>query len=535
MKILIIASEMMSLTGSPMYNYTLALEFKSQGHSVDLYSTFSNNETRNNLWQNGVIPLTIIDPNKHYDLTLISQNTHQAILSYLKTDKIINIVHSEYTPETPIMLPQIDKYIAIRPSIKDHIVNEHKIDAKKVEVIYNGVDFERFNLKKRKKHDGKYVKVVLPCTIDNLRLKFLNYYAEKASEKFRVYIYGHNYVPNFTDKLNKWVFVENEKFDIENYIADADLVAGILLGRINIEAMAMGIKTLIHNPDNPDEFKEFEMDKNKFAKTHNIVNVAKSIIKLYESIKVESIKVEEIQIPEKCESIVIQDDGKTVEVINKTEVINEVEKVADNVVDLQVKKIFTDFYNKNLWGDKESRSGTGSNLLQTQVIMQKIPALLKKYKIKSLLDIPCGDFYWMQRVDLSGIKYIGADIVDDIIKLCGEQYPFEFKVMDIINTPLPKVDMILSRDCLVHLPYSEIIKALTNIKKSGSKYLLTTSFPNHDNSDIAIIGHWRALNLQKEPFSLCEPLAVINENCTENDGIYNDKSMCLFEIKNIII
>jgi hypothetical protein len=141
----------------------------------------------------------------------------------------------------------------------------------------------------------------------------------------------------------------------------------------------------------------------------------------------------------------------------------------------------------------------------------------------------------MQRVDLSGIKYIGADIVDDIIKLCGEQYPFEFKVMDIINTPLPKVDMILSRDCLVHLPYSEIIKALTNIKKSGSKYLLTTSFPNHDNSDIAIIGHWRALNLQKEPFSLCEPLAVINENCTENDGIYNDKSMCLFEIKNIII
>lgn len=529
MKILIVVSEMITFTGSPMYNYTLAMELRSQGHNVDVYSIFSNNEIRNNLWKNGVIPITKIDENKNYDLTLISQNTHKALLDNLKSNRIINIVHSEYDVESPIISPKIDKYIAIRPSIKDHIVKEHGIDKENVAVIYNGVDFERFNSDKKKKHDGKYVKVVLPCTIDKLRLKFLNYYTEKASEKFRVYIYGHNYIPEFINGLNKYIYVDEAKFDIENYIADADLVAGILLGRINLEAMAMGIKTIIHNPDNPNEIEEFKMEKNQFNKKHNIVNVAKSIIKLYDNIDAKKIIQPDEQIPENCESITVIDEGvKTVKIVSEETANNE------ETVNNEVKKIFTDYYNKNAWGDKESKSGTGSNLLQTQTIMQELPKIFKKYKIKSILDIPCGDFYWMQRVDLAGINYIGADIVDDIIKSCSEQFPFEFKVMDIINSKLPKVDMIICRDCLVHLPYSEIKKALQNIKKSGSRYLLTTSFTEHDNTDIPI-GHWRPLNLQGEPFNLCEPILVVNENCTENEGIYNDKSMCLFEIKNILI
>lgn len=37
--------------------------------------------------------------------------------------------------------------------------------------------------------------------------------------------------------------------------------------------------------------------------------------------------------------------------------------------------------------------------------------MLKKYSIKSILDIPCGDFSWMKKIELDGIEYIGADIV----------------------------------------------------------------------------------------------------------------------------
>ena len=70
MKTLFIASEMMTLTGSPMYNYTLALELKRQGHEVDVFSLFSNNETRKNLVKAGVETITLIDKNKKYDWQL---------------------------------------------------------------------------------------------------------------------------------------------------------------------------------------------------------------------------------------------------------------------------------------------------------------------------------------------------------------------------------------------------------------------------------------------------------------------------------
>ena len=59
--------------------------------------------------------------------------------------------------------------------------------------------------------------------------------------------------------------------------------------------------------------------------------------------------------------------------------------------------------------------------------------------------------------------------------------------MDLVNDELPKVDLIFCRDCLFHLPNDMILKALENIYKSKSKYLLTTTFTdNIPNKDIKI-------------------------------------------------
>jgi len=41
---------------------------------------------------------------------------------------------------------------------------------------------------------------------------------------------------------------------------------------------------------------------------------------------------------------------------------------------------------------------------------------LQSLQIKTLLDAPCGDGNWINKVDLSGITYIGADIVPEIIE-----------------------------------------------------------------------------------------------------------------------
>ena len=63
---------------------------------------------------------------------------------------------------------------------------------------------------------------------------------------------------------------------------------------------------------------------------------------------------------------------------------------------IMVKETFTEIYTENLWASAESKSGTGSELRNTEVLRQELSVLLKKYKIQSMLDIPCGDFNWMK-------------------------------------------------------------------------------------------------------------------------------------------
>ena len=140
---------------------------------------------------------------------------------------------------------------------------------------------------------------------------------------------------------------------------------------------------------------------------------------------------------------------------------------------------FTEIYKSNFWGSEESVSGGGSVVSQTETIVREIGPLLRNMKFTSVLDIPCGDFLWMRKVDLSTVSYLGADIVKDLIRKNKEKYYVEGKVdfikLNLIEDKLPQKDLIITRDCLVHLSFESISQALKNIKLSGCKYLLTTT------------------------------------------------------------
>ena len=60
-------------------------------------------------------------------------------------------------------------------------------------------------------------------------------------------------------------------------------------------------------------------------------------------------------------------------------------------------------------------SGPGSDVNQTSLITKELFALFKDLNIRTMLDIPCGDFNWMKDVDLNSIDYTGADIVEELI------------------------------------------------------------------------------------------------------------------------
>lgn len=202
---------------------------------------------------------------------------------------------------------------------------------------------------------------------------------------------------------------------------------------------------------------------------------------------------------------------------------------------MSVSNVFINIFNSNKWTSKESISGTGSEIKTTSLIRESLPNILDKYDIKSILDIPCGDFNWMKEVSLDGIKYIGADIVPKLIEDNKIKYPkYDFKVMDVITSQIPKVDLIIVRDCLVHLSNDNVKKAINNIKNSGSKYLLTTSFVDKNNTKDIIDGEWRSINVNKEPFSLPKPVEILPDGGIEFYGDkYKNKSMVLINIGDI--
>ncbi len=198
-----------------------------------------------------------------------------------------------------------------------------------------------------------------------------------------------------------------------------------------------------------------------------------------------------------------------------------------------VEEIFTETFRKRYWRSKESVSGRGAELNQTTVLRSELPALLRRYHIRSLLDLPCGDFNWMQHVDLRDVHYTGGDIVEDLVAQNREQYGDArrtFRRLDLLTDALPDADCILVRDCLVHFSLAHIGQALDNLKKSNITYLLTTSFPGTKKNEDIQTGHWRTINLQQAPFFFPEPLACLNEACTEENGAFADKSLCLWKI-----
>ena len=200
------------------------------------------------------------------------------------------------------------------------------------------------------------------------------------------------------------------------------------------------------------------------------------------------------------------------------------------------KEIFTDYFKNNTWQGRESVSGPGSDYEQTKYLIPELQILLKNLKISTMLDAPCGDFNWMKQVDLSGIKYFGADIVEELINRNNKKHKkknISFITMDIVKDKIPIVDLIMVRDCFVHLPNADIVKAINNIKLSKSKYLLTTNFfwkSMPCNRDIPV-GGWRRLDFTSKPFNFPYPENIIIEGNIQSYD--RDKTLSLWKIENI--
>jgi SAM-dependent methyltransferase len=198
--------------------------------------------------------------------------------------------------------------------------------------------------------------------------------------------------------------------------------------------------------------------------------------------------------------------------------------------------VFTDIYQRNAWGSPESVSGPGSTLQRAADFRDELRRLIVGVGCRTLLDAACGDFNWMAAVADAVPHYIGVDVVRDLIEVNRRRHAAPgrtFLHADVAADRLPRADVVLCRDCLVHFSTRDVRAALRNFKRSGATYLVATTFIAVRNHPDIATGEWRPINLQAPPFNFPRPLALLDERCLHSGGIYADKRLGLWRMGDV--
>lgn len=204
-----------------------------------------------------------------------------------------------------------------------------------------------------------------------------------------------------------------------------------------------------------------------------------------------------------------------------------------NIVKTQsVEERFTKIYHWNFWRAKESASGPGSSVRDTENLRRHLPTMFEEFRIERVLDAPCGDFRWMQLLMKdSAITYVGGDIVQPMIQKNAETHGSDrirFVHLDITQDPLPQADLWFCRDCFYHLALPDIFAALQRFAESDIPYMFAShvSTPTGPHNHDIVSGDFRQVALFEPPFSFPrEVLYRIDDFAT---GTKSSREMCLW-------
>ena len=167
--------------------------------------------------------------------------------------------------------------------------------------------------------------------------------------------------------------------------------------------------------------------------------------------------------------------------------------------------------------DKDTVCGWSSNLQHTENIRYMLPRISKGLNIQSINDAGCGDLFWMQHMNLTGIDYAGYDSCERHNWPELREKGWKLETIDICNEDMRDCDLIFCRDVFIHLPNNMILDALDRFKKRA-KYLCLTNFlqcehcqfSNFDRITEPNMKHSK-LDLRLKPFDLGPPLWIIPE------------------------
>ena len=200
---------------------------------------------------------------------------------------------------------------------------------------------------------------------------------------------------------------------------------------------------------------------------------------------------------------------------------------------MSTEAVFTRAYLKNSWGSKESRSGPSASLERTAALRTALPELFRELEIQSVLDCGCGDWNWMRHVDLTGIQYIGCDIVPQLVETLQQTYSAEtvnFQVLNLLQDPPDTTDLWLARDLCSLFSSEDTWQFFQKFLDSESKYIGITSVETEDTYQDIFTGFWTPRNFLAAPFSMPVPL----KDLEDGEQWFLKKSLLVYERQQIL-
>lgn len=257
MKILIPIRSFKNLTGAELYVYELARELVGFGHDVTVIAPEIGGIITEKAEQVGIKVFELgKEPKGHYDIIHAHQAepTQYALDAYPHTPLVVTI-HSEFECETPVIKSRVKKYIAIRPTVQEHLIKEHGIAEENIVVIPNPIDYSRFNENYKPVKNEVSVHLFVG-TIDKLRkTTLMNLVDQAVNYKDHILRIVGDKHDTYLDYQFDNVEVLPSRWDIEEEVKRANVILSVLLGRTAIEGYLMGKRVLIHNTDGKSYYK----------------------------------------------------------------------------------------------------------------------------------------------------------------------------------------------------------------------------------------------------------------------------------------
>jgi len=163
-------------------------------------------------------------------------------------------------------------------------------------------------------------------------------------------------------------------------------------------------------------------------------------------------------------------------------------------------------------------SGPGSLHAVNRPFIDFLTNFIHNNDVHSIVDFGCGDWQYMKSVDLSGVRYLGLDVVDDVLSMVRKRHGRSN--ISFARTPenladIPEGDLIIFKDVLIHLGNSYVAQLL-NLARWKFRFVLSinnySAEPLQYNTDIEH-GGFRPLDIGRAPFGFPCATVLSTEFC----------------------